>query len=486
VAVVVSLPANQPASAGGAALAGSVPLPERNPTEPPRDYPELLVEPPEPVIAATQGPATAGLPALPPVANLPPVAAPVPRAEPVPARNVLGHLQKLGEEDLRKQLERVPEVSLDRVPGTTRVVIDNGRLLLGGNVPFIGPLRNLPGHRPDLLGLPMLLGQESQLGLEPAQNLHALSGQLRALARQAIVEVARAPAGAGLTQTGRLLELLHASDAWKNPDAIPTLMQMLTAETPPVRKVLVEFLAQIPGPRATAALAMRAVTDLSADVRRVAVDALRAREAADYRGVLLAGLCYPIPAIAQQAAEALVTLDERASLPILVKLLDQPTPTPTQRVREVVKINHIRNCVLCHPPSFQPTDLVRGVVPGSSVVVATYSGGTAQDDFIRADVTFLRQDFSVLQPVRVGQRPTMQRFDYLVRLRKPTEQELAGQQPAREAVLFALRELTAKDPGKASQDWEPVVRAMTNPATIEEVAKNADRDWRQFITTLLP
>ena len=83
-----------------------------------------------------------------------------------------------------------------------------------------------------------------------------------------------------------------------------------------------------------------------------------------------------------------------------------------------------------------------------------YSSG--EGTFIRADVTYLRQDFSVPQPVpRPGHWPANQRYDYLVRLRFLSAKELEALVPAslvgpkqpeqrsgqKEAVLYALREL---------------------------------------------
>ena len=53
------------------------------------------------------------------------------------------------------------------------------------------------------------------------------------------------------------------------------------AEAAPVRRLLVELLAEIPGKQATAALAQRAVFDLSPEVRRAAAAAaLREKDAA--------------------------------------------------------------------------------------------------------------------------------------------------------------------------------------------------------------
>ena len=65
---------------------------------------------------------------------------------------------------------------------------------------------------------------------------------------------------------------------------------------------------------------------------------------------------------------------------------------------------------------------------------------------IRGDITFLRQDFSVPQPVEWPDNwPAYQRYDYFVRTRYPTDEELRRDGPAtypqREAVRWALREL---------------------------------------------
>src|SRR5262249_26977044 len=85
------------------------------------------------------------------------------------------------------------------------------------------------------------------------------------------------------------------------------------------------------------------------------------------------------------------------------------------------------------------------------------AGGT----FVRADVTYLQQDFSVFQPVtKPNNWPDNQRHDYLVRTRPALTADLkapagdAGKSEYRQAVLFALRELTGTDAGPAVQDWK--------------------------------
>ena len=63
--------------------------------------------------------------------------------------------------------------------------------------------------------------------------------------------------------------------AWRRPEAVGTLQQILMPESAPYRRLLVELLDEIGGKRAVAYLAQRAVFDLSPEVRRQAVEALR-------------------------------------------------------------------------------------------------------------------------------------------------------------------------------------------------------------------
>ena len=291
---------------------------------------------------------------------------------------------------------------------------------------------------------------------------------------------------------------------WLKPEAIPALLQLLQAENKPIRLVLVELLAKIDHKRATHALAVRALVDLSAEVRQTALQALSDRPTADYRDFLLAGLRYPWLPIQQHAAEALVALGQKDVVPQLIQLLDEtpgtlPFTVSGQKkemimVRELVRVNHLANCVLCHSPSFDRNDLVRGAVPTpgqplpAPVTTPQYyeRGGV----FVRADITYLRQDFSVVQTVaNPGKWPAYQRYDYLTRMRPLSKEEikLADQikkdlsmNQLREPVLFALRELTGKDGGLDPDRW----LALLNPKK-EKPAKSAEQpggaDWKQFL-----
>jgi HEAT repeats len=269
-------------------------------------------------------------------------------------------------------------------------------------------------------------------------------------------------------------------EQWVDPAAIPALLQLLMAERTSTREVLVDVLGKIPGASAVQALARLAVFDIAPEVRDRAILALRHRPAESYTTVLLEGLRYPWPPAADHAAEALVALEDRAAVPSLIGLLDKPDPQgpttvsrdgePTTVVRSVVKINHLKNCLLCHDPStVSATDLVRGRVPFQGQPLPPprqYYGELQPGLYVRAEVTYLRQDFSVTQPVEGADPwPTQQRYDYLVyerpvpttrvayRTYKPKKEARATPKagptyPQRESVRFALRELTGQDPAQ--------------------------------------
>jgi hypothetical protein len=160
-------------------------------------------------------------------------------------------------------------------------------------------------------------------------------------------------------------------------------------------------------------------------------------------------------------------------------------------VRELVRLHHLTNCLLCHPPASTDLDPVLGADPIVSLASANatlaragqvlqktpgaHSYGSASRNgpaLLRADITYLRQDFSVLQDLppalaslRTQSGPLadpMQRFDFVVRKRPVSTKEAeqlrtaAGERasfPQRESVLFALREITGRDAGTSYAAW---------------------------------
>ncbi len=210
------------------------------------------------------------------------------------------------------------------------------------------------------------------------------------------------------------------------------------------------------------------------------------RRERDYTETLLDGLRYPLPAVAKRAGEALVKLERTDLLPRLIETLETPDPREprvqeadgkrTQVVREVVRINHHRNCMLCHSPGNTPdvaADIVTGAVPTPGEPLPAPSNGyigSSPDILVRVDVTYLRQDFSVKLPVADAHPwPELQRFDFLVRNRTLSDTEAAAYRdklrprqagelsPYHRAALAALRELTGRDAAPTAQAWRELL-----------------------------
>jgi hypothetical protein len=414
------------------------------------------------------------------------------------------------DEDLRKELQLVPEMGFDQAAasilhsnldkiakGTGAGGGKKGGGGAGGAViqPDIGPVfyAQLAKQfkRPDWLALPWRTGQDSALGKEAAERLHVFSGNLRTCMRQSV------PANDIRPDPAKLKKLLigegggfkgrpgkgrpdgEMSLEWTKAECVPTLAQMLQSENTSVRTLLIEFLAGIEGKEAGATLAQRAVFDLSPEVREKAVEVLAKRPAKEYQQILIDTLRWPWTPAADHAAEALSALQMKDVVPELIALLKEPDPKlpftkeTVTLIKEVVRINHLSNCLLCHAVSSSKDDLVRGLVPTPGRELAPLYYSAQAGLFVRADITFLRQDFSLVQPVtNSGKWPGFQRFDYLLRTRQATTKEvkllqglqkdnkLSDPYAQRDAVLFALREITKTDRGSTYESWLPLLNPI--------------------------
>ena len=263
---------------------------------------------------------------------------------------------------------------------------------------------------------------------------------------------------------------------------IAALMQVMAPESIAMRKGLVKYLARTSHAEATRALARLAIFTADDDVRNPAVEALKVRRDKDYTEILLRGLRYPLPAVAKRATEAMVKLERADMVSELVNFLEEPDPrAPTLQeigdkkvpvVRELVRINHHRNCVLCHAPAVPgevSPQVTTAEVPRPDQPLPLPSEGYSNsipDILVRLDVTYLRQDFSLLQPVADAQPwPEMQRFDFLVRTRRLTEKEASALPAAKAGVLSpyqrvalaALRELTGRDTAPTPEAWRQLL-----------------------------
>ena len=132
----------------------------------------------------------------------------------------------------------------------------------------------------------------------------------------------------------------------------------------------------------------------------------------------------------------------------------------TLYVKELVRVHHVTNCLLCHPPSTDIKDPVRGLIPETNEPIVTGPAyyrpppGT-EGIFVRADTTYLEQDFSAMLRVeRPGLGASEQRFDFFVRERAATPREIEedragtndGPTDHRRAIRFALAEPPAATP----------------------------------------
>jgi hypothetical protein len=247
--------------------------------------------------------------------------------------------------------------------------------------------------------------------------------------------------------------------------AVGATMQILATESADLRVILAGSLSEFASEEATRALARLAIFSLEEDVRSAAITGLKKRNPKHYIGMLMDGFRYPLPAVAQRAADALVKLERKELVGSLVKVLEEPDPRmPVKKVvqekdvyivRELVRVNHQRNCLLCHAPGNSP-GLPEGVlkvpVPLPTEQLGTYENRKRIGIEVRLDITYLRQDFSAMLPA-----PQLERFDFLVRTRELPPQmakeweELLTERTKREfsayhrAAAYALRELTGHD-----------------------------------------
>jgi hypothetical protein len=326
--------------------------------------------------------------------------------------------------------------------------------------------RDMLAKRLDLAGLPFRMGGDCQSSREAEENLACYSTRIRKWSRSLdsrIRSMALSPSGSHAD-----LRLREERDL-KTAKAVPALEQMLQTHSASVRVGMTGLLADTEGPQATAALARRALFDLSIDVREEATAALAKRPRAEVRKALLAGTRHPWPPATTHAVAALVRLQDQASVRELISLLDAPDPgDPFERgdgkweVAEMVRINHLRNCQLCHPSSFQKEDLIRGLIPTPGERLPEMYYASRSGEFVRADIVYLRQDFSVTLPVEDAKPwPRMQRFDFVARRRALTAEEAKDLSSQRNsdrairhaAIVWALCALTGLDGGTTAAEW---------------------------------
>lgn len=350
-------------------------------------------------------------------------------------------------------------------------------------------VRSLIAGRSDLAGLPWAMGDACRLKTDRSRAFVREVAVLRNVLRLRKGEAAMKADDQRIadfkfedydTLHEKVKKIAALKEEEITPARIGALMQILGPASATVREGLAKRLATIDHVESTKALARLAVFSMEDSVRQVALAGLKGRKQADYADILLQGLRYPWPAIAENASRALVVLECRDLAASVVAVLDEPDPrAPAARggrkgltVREVVKVNHHQNCLLCHSPAnagdarepLSVATVVIGEIPNPNQPLPSLSTGykgkkSPGNNSVRVDVTYLRQDFSVMLPVaHAAPWPEYQRFDFLVREREVTDAEAEAYRtwtvrhgngnfvPANHrAAIIALRGLTGRD-----------------------------------------
>lgn len=378
---------------------------------------------------------------------------------------------------------------------------------------FIKALRD---HRSDLAGLPFAMGDSCRIHGEYSKQLtHAVNLVRRSMTISgpninpgSVIDVPGEPSPAAAfweryrvncqEEEAGVHRIDHERLELMTRARIAAVMQVLAPEAPSVRLGLVRYLASVSHREATRALARLALFSQEEEVRRAALQGLKVRRERDYTDIVQAGLRYPWPAVAGRAADAIVKLERTDLIPDLIDVLDKPDPrapvvksTGTKTVyvaHELVRVNHHRSCLLCHAPGNSdevPQETLTAGVPLSSEPLGTLAGAYGKrripDLAVRIDVTYLRQDFSLMLPVADAHPwPVMQRYDFVVRSRELTEEEVgvfreqlgtseaSRPSPYQRAVVAALRTITGRDAAPSAQAWRtmlelPPKKESSNP-----------------------
>src|SRR5205814_1731813 len=106
--------------------------------------------------------------------------------------------------------------------------------------------------------------------------------------------------------------------------SVAATAQILALAPASFRVGLAKYLAGLPCDDAARALAKLAIFSPEDAVRSAAIAGLKPRRFKDYTETLMQGFDYPLPAVAQRTAEALVKLERKDLLDNLVNVLEKP------------------------------------------------------------------------------------------------------------------------------------------------------------------
>ena len=338
--------------------------------------------------------------------------------------------------------------------------------------------------RTDLAGLPLVAMEDCVLSKEESKALAGVSLMKSRSRGDSRSSEARERHGSTATFRGEPTTFLASGDrdgrlAEYRGGSTPSFEEIPSEFVRPLRQVyevqpeksrvaLAQVLAKSKSRLAAQALARLAVFDLSERVRDEAVQQLVGQDRATVRAELLAAFRHPWAPAAVHAAKAIDRLGDKGMIPALKKLLDQPDPcAPFQEkdtwyVRELVRVNHLKNCLMCHPPADTKRPTLSGPIPlrDRALPVAYYASRDKTSPLVDASTVDLRQDFSVLHELKDAKPwPEVQRFDYLVRTRPLRAEEIPKKKgakaipsafiyPQREVIQELLAVLVCKEPAR--------------------------------------
>lgn len=333
-----------------------------------------------------------------------------------------------------------------------------------------GFLKALLRTRPDLAGLPFVMGKKCRTTKEDMELFKVMATATHNHDMPEWLAVMHKAAGKGCPD-----RMAHAG--------LAAARQARGPSTGDQGAELARFLAALPVCEATEELARLAVFSTDASVREAAIKGLLVRREADSAKVLAGALRYPWPQVARNATAAIVRLERIDLAPHLVDALQAPGPRAPKEeekhtaAHELVRVNHLRSCLLCHAPvegaKFEEAGLTADIpLPSEKPGDPKEGYGQPMSNLlVRVDVTYLRQDFSAMQKVaEPGPWPEQQRFDYFVRrrvlsveeaegLRKRLEAEKRdGLSPYQHASYWALRDLTGRDLPPRADAWRRALK----------------------------
>lgn len=401
-------------------------------------------------------------------------------------------IQHKNAEQLRQGLATVKEVSLFADPAQFKSFsamvkdwkIKKSRTTNLQNEP-LEPLKEMLESREDLKGLPIVMGDDCRMNEADSLTMHKVSLDLsrtmafidRATNLSSSVRQQQSPQQIKVNlymAVKKIEQTLNAPE--RENQRLLTVDQILQARPLEMRKTFVKSLAMESSQTAANLLTCYVKYDLDESVRMLATKALSDFPRKSIRGKLLDGIDYPWTPAALHSAEALVRLNDTSAVPMLVEKLQDLNPnlmfeqtTKSYVKRELVAINHFKNCMLCHADGDRRSR-GRAVVPEwDRPIPVRYYHSNSDSLLARADITYMRQDFSVMRNIADENRvpkswPESQRFDYVVKrttLADEAEYKSLAERPTnekyqrRDAIIFALRKLTDLEPEDNSyENWK--------------------------------